>query len=128
VSQVELAKKAAAAAAENKAKPSRRATRPPQFSAKVLNRSPRRERGPQRRNYDSGDDPDPDGSSAVRLISKPELLERLGVSYPTVWYWMREGRFPRSRELGGKACWIESEVAEWIAALPKTRLKGDEAE
>jgi predicted DNA-binding transcriptional regulator AlpA len=60
-----------------------------------------------------------------RLISKPELLERLGVSYPTLWNWMRRGTFPRSRQLGGKVAWIESEVEAWIAALPVRRLKGD---
>ena len=65
--------------------------------------------------------------SAIRLISKPEVLDRVGVTYPTIWAWMREGRFPRSRELGGKVAWIEAEVEAWIAALPVRRLKGDEA-
>lgn len=65
--------------------------------------------------------------SAVRLISKPEVLDRVGVTFPTIWKWMREGKFPRSRELGGKSCWIESEVEAWINALPTRRLKGDEA-
>ena len=61
----------------------------------------------------------------VRLMMKREVLDRVGVTYPTLWNWMRAGRFPRSRELGGKTCWIESEVLAWIAALPKSRLKGD---
>lgn len=65
--------------------------------------------------------------SAVRLISKPEVLDRVGVTFPTIWKWMREGKFPRSRELGGKSCWIKSEVEAWINALPTRRLKGDEA-
>ena len=64
-------------------------------------------------------------ADAIRLISKPEVLDRVGVTYPTLWAWMRAGKFPRSRELGGKAAWIESEVEEWIAALPVRRLKGD---
>ena len=38
---------------------------------------------------------------------------------------MRRGTFPRSRQLGGKVAWIESEVEAWIAALPVRRLKGD---
>jgi prophage regulatory protein len=63
--------------------------------------------------------------SNIRLISKPEVLDRVGVTYPTIWTWMREGKFPRSREIGGKVAWIESEVEEWIAALPVRRLKGD---
>lgn len=65
--------------------------------------------------------------SAVRLISKPEVLDKVGVTFPTIWKWMREGKFPRSRQLGGKSCWIESEVEAWINALPTRRLKGDEA-
>lgn len=63
--------------------------------------------------------------SPARLISKPEVLERVGVTYPTIWAWMRQGKFPRSRELGGKIAWIESEVNEWIANRPVRRLKGD---
>ncbi len=38
-----------------------------------------------------------------RLISKLQVLDRVGVSYPTLWQWMRQGKFPRSRELGGKS-------------------------
>ena len=62
---------------------------------------------------------------AIRLISKPEVLDRVGVTYPTLWGWMRAGKFPRSRELGGKAAWVEAEVEAWITALPVRRLKGD---
>ena len=64
-------------------------------------------------------------SDGCRLLSKPEVLDRVGVTFPTLWKWMREGKFPRSRELGGKAAWIEAEVEAWIAALPVRRLKGD---
>jgi predicted DNA-binding transcriptional regulator AlpA len=66
-------------------------------------------------------------ANQVRLISKPEVLDRVGVTFPTIWKWMREGKFPRSRELGGKAAWIEAEVEAWIANLPVRRLKGDGA-
>ena len=65
----------------------------------------------------------PDG--VVRLVFKAELLERLGISFPTLWKWMREGTFPRARQCGGKSCWLSNEVDEWIAALPVRRLKGD---
>lgn len=66
-------------------------------------------------------------ANQVRLISKPEVLDRVGVTFPTIWKWMREGKFPRSRELGGKVAWIESEIEAWIASLPVRRLKGDGA-
>lgn len=61
-------------------------------------------------------------ANQVRLISKPEVLDRVGVSYPTLWLWMREGKFPRSRELGGKSAWIESEINSWITNRPIRRL------
>ena len=69
-------------------------------------------------------------ANQARLISKPEVLDRVGVTYPTLWLWMRRGSFPRSRALGGKGpagkvAWIESEVEAWIAALPVRRLRGD---
>jgi predicted DNA-binding transcriptional regulator AlpA len=60
-----------------------------------------------------------------RLIFKPEVLDRVGVTYPTIWTWMRDGKFPRSRVVGGKIAWIESEIDDWIGSLPVRRLKGD---
>jgi predicted DNA-binding transcriptional regulator AlpA len=61
-----------------------------------------------------------------KLLTKRDLLERVGVSYPTIWKMMCAGTFPRSRAIGGKLVWLESEVNEWIAALPLTALKGDD--
>jgi prophage regulatory protein len=63
----------------------------------------------------------------VRLLSRREVMERVGVSYPTLWSWMRENKFPRSREIGGKVAWLESEVDKWITDLPVVQLKGDVA-
>ena len=60
-----------------------------------------------------------------RLLSRREILDRTGVSYPTVWQWMIDGKFPRSRSIGGKCAWIESEYEAWLAALPVVPLKGD---
>jgi predicted DNA-binding transcriptional regulator AlpA len=68
---------------------------------------------------------DKNPSSGLRLLSKPEVLEKIGVSYPCLWSWMRQGKFPRSRELHGKIAWLESEVDSWIANLPVRKLKGD---
>jgi predicted DNA-binding transcriptional regulator AlpA len=62
----------------------------------------------------------------IRLISKPEMLDRIGLSYPTVWKLMQEGKFPRSVVIGAKTAWVESEIEAWIAALPRRRLKGDD--
>ena len=61
-----------------------------------------------------------------RLLTKRELLDRVKLSYVQVWKLMRAGTFPRSRAIGGKLVWLESEINEWIRALPRTALKGDE--
>lgn len=63
-----------------------------------------------------------------RLIFKREVLRRVGLSYPTIWKMMRQGRFPRSRVCGGKSAWLEDEIDTWIEGLPIRQLKGDAAE
>ena len=63
-----------------------------------------------------------------RLIYRPELLRRVGLSYPTIWKQMRDGKFPRGRAVGGKTAWLESEIDSYIAGLPVRRLKGDPPE
>ncbi len=64
----------------------------------------------------------------MRLIYKPELLDRVGLSYCTIWTMMRDGRFPRSRVVGGKIAWYESDIDRWLEQLPVRRLKGDPPE
>lgn len=68
---------------------------------------------------------DTDGDG-IRLLSKLEVVDRVGASYPSIWQWMRAGTFPRSRSLGGKTVWIAAEVEAWICSLPASRLKGDD--
>ena len=63
-----------------------------------------------------------------RLLSKHEVLAIVGCSYPSLWSWMRAGKFPRSRIVFGKSMWLASEVRAWIAELPKRPLKGDAEE
>jgi prophage regulatory protein len=58
-----------------------------------------------------------------RLMSKAEVCALVGVSYPTLWQMMREGRFPRSRIVGGKSMWISTELTAWMAALQVRPLK-----
>jgi predicted DNA-binding transcriptional regulator AlpA len=67
----------------------------------------------------------PESSAAPKLLSKSEVIERVGKSYPTLWAWMRAGLFPRSVIIGSQVAWYESEVNEWFANLPRQRLKGD---
>jgi predicted DNA-binding transcriptional regulator AlpA len=62
---------------------------------------------------------------AVRLMTKAEVLAVAGVSYPTIWQWMRHGKFPRSRIVGGQSMWRSDEIDQWLAGLPLRPLKGD---
>jgi prophage regulatory protein len=68
---------------------------------------------------------DADTTSPPRLITKAEVLRRVPYTYPTLWKMMKENKFPRSCDAGGKACWHESEVNSWIRNRPRTVLKGD---
>lgn len=92
----------------------------------------RRAMPPQRRPpmqcLDGGDDgatQQQPTSAPSRIIYKPEVMRRCGVSYPTIWKWMIAGTFPRSFDVGGKTGWLESDVEAWILNRPRSRLKGD---
>jgi predicted DNA-binding transcriptional regulator AlpA len=64
----------------------------------------------------------------IRLLGKHDVLAITNVTFPTIWAWMRGGKFPRSRIVGGKSMWLSTEVDAWLAALPVRPLKGDAAE
>jgi predicted DNA-binding transcriptional regulator AlpA len=60
-----------------------------------------------------------------RLLNKYEAMTITGASYPTLWAWMRDGKFPRSRVVGGRSMWLASEIDAWLAGLRVRPLKGD---
>jgi predicted DNA-binding transcriptional regulator AlpA len=60
-----------------------------------------------------------------RLLDKAQVCVIANASYPSIWAWMRAGRFPRSRICGGRSMWLSSEIDAWLAALPVRPLKGD---
>ena len=61
---------------------------------------------------------------------KVEVCDKVGLDYSHIWKLMHRGKFPRSRLIGDKrVMWLESEVDQWIADLPKVKLrKGDHIE
>jgi predicted DNA-binding transcriptional regulator AlpA len=73
----------------------------------------------------SNDEDHQEQKPAVRLMPKREVLAIAGCSYPTLWEWMRKGKFPRSREVVGKSMWLSTDVERWLADLPQRKLKGD---
>jgi len=60
-----------------------------------------------------------------RLLSKKEVVQLVGRSYDSLWRMMCAGKFPRGRYLGQKVFWFSAEIEQWLADLPKQRLKGD---
>jgi predicted DNA-binding transcriptional regulator AlpA len=60
-----------------------------------------------------------------RLVGRAEVEEMIGHDYTSIWTWMRQGKFPRSRIAGGKSVWFEREIVAWMNSLPVRRLKGD---
>jgi len=60
-----------------------------------------------------------------RLLSKKEVVQLVGRSYDSLWRMMCAGKSPRGRYLGQKLFWFSAEIEQWLADLPKQRLKGD---
>jgi predicted DNA-binding transcriptional regulator AlpA len=58
-----------------------------------------------------------------KLLTRAEVLQRVPVTFPTIWAWMREGKFPSARHMGVKTFWLESEVSAWIRGLPFREYK-----
>jgi predicted DNA-binding transcriptional regulator AlpA len=59
------------------------------------------------------------------LLSRKQVMAATTLSYPMIWRKMQEGKFPRGREVGGRTCWLASEVQAWIKSRPVKRLKGE---
>jgi len=69
---------------------------------------------------DSGDgDDDPAPSKPHRLLSKKQVLDRVPLSFGSIWKMMRAGTFPQSRSISeNKTVWLESEIDAWILSAP----------
>jgi predicted DNA-binding transcriptional regulator AlpA len=60
-----------------------------------------------------------------RLLNKSQLLDRVPLSYPSIWDAMKRGAFPRSRVVGRRVMWVEAEVDDWILQLEVKDLGSD---
>ena len=64
----------------------------------------------------------------ARIISIPEVLDRVGVGRLTLYEWMAKGDFPASIPLGARSVgFLESDVDEWIEARVR-RVRGSRGE
>lgn len=57
-----------------------------------------------------------------RFLSTREILVIIGGrSRTTLWRWVRDGQFPRARQVGPKSFgWLQSEVDDWIRSKAKS--------
>jgi prophage regulatory protein len=61
---------------------------------------------------------------ALVFLSKKEVLRKIPITAPTLWSWVRQGRFPKPRSLGpNKTCWVASEIDAWMQAQPVRTYK-----
>lgn len=50
-----------------------------------------------------------------KIIRKPALFSKIGLSDATIWRMEKKGDFPKRLRLGGNSCgWLETEVNQWI--------------
>ena len=49
-----------------------------------------------------------------RLLRLPEVLERVTVSKSTIYFWIKNGNFPKPVHLGSISAWCEDEINTWI--------------
>jgi predicted DNA-binding transcriptional regulator AlpA len=73
---------------------------------------------------DGGDgEPQRPSTEPIRFLSKADVVALCHVSFPTIWKWMRQGTFPKGREVGGKTCWRSDEIAHWQNNRPIAQVK-----
>jgi prophage regulatory protein len=58
------------------------------------------------------------------FLSKQQVLAKIPVTGPTLWAWVRAGKFPRPREISNnKTVWVAAEVDAWMKARPIRNYK-----
>ena len=57
---------------------------------------------------------------ADKILRRAEVIERVGLSYSTIFNMIKAGTFPKPRRVGRQAIgWLESEITAWIQNLPE---------
>ena len=58
------------------------------------------------------------------FLSKAQVLRKIPITAPTLWAWVRAGKFPRPRAISpNRTAWIEAEVDQWMRARPLREYK-----
>ncbi len=67
-------------------------------------------------------------SMETRIIRKPALFSKIGLSDATIWRMEKMGKFPRRISLGGNSVgWFDNEIDEWLAKKASDRLESRSA-
>jgi len=62
------------------------------------------------------------GAARVRILRRPAVADRTGLSPTSLWRHIQRGEFPKPVSLGPRAVgWVESEVDAWIEARARAR-------
>jgi prophage regulatory protein len=59
----------------------------------------------------------------LKLIRIEAVMDKTSLAMSTIYKKMKEGTFPRNVNLGRTACWLESEIDEYILSLIDQRDK-----
>ena len=58
----------------------------------------------------------------TRIIRKPELFSKIGLSDATIWRMEKTGRFPGRIKLGGNSVgWFNNEIEKWLSVKAAER-------
>jgi prophage regulatory protein len=58
------------------------------------------------------------------FLSKQQVLRKIPITAPTLWSWVRAGKFPRPRAISpNKTVWLAAEVDEWMQKRPLRTYK-----
>jgi predicted DNA-binding transcriptional regulator AlpA len=63
--------------------------------------------------------------SGDRLVGKAETCRQMGVSYPKLWSMVQDSKFPRGRYFANRLYWLQSELDEMKASLPRQPRAGE---
>ncbi|WKE65788.1 AlpA family transcriptional regulator [Gallaecimonas kandeliae] len=60
---------------------------------------------------------------AKKLIKLPQVMSMTALSRPTIYNYMKDGRFPRQAKLGPRnVAWNQEEVEAWIVEKLNQRI------
>jgi predicted DNA-binding transcriptional regulator AlpA len=59
---------------------------------------------------------------------RKEVAEIIDRTWPCIWQWIREGKFPKPHMHGGRPIWLKSDIDAYFASLPECIYKPLETE